>query len=50
MAEESGVQNLVKKIKELEEQLTKSNSEKGAVEAELKKLRDELEEANSWLI
>jgi len=44
------IKNLVKKIKELEEQLTQSNSEKGSMQAELKKLKDELVEANSWIL
>jgi peptidoglycan hydrolase CwlO-like protein len=44
------IARLVKKIKELEETITKSDSEKGAIKSELDKLKTELEEANSWIL
>jgi len=44
------IQRLVAKIKALETELSKATSEKGEKEAELKKLQDELEEAETWLM
>ena len=44
------IQKLVKKIKDLEEEKTKTISEKGQIEAELNKLKAQLEEAESWIL